>query len=138
MRVVWRPLAPGETDHETLWASVAAALGVLSAAVWVLGAWPATVCAFRAMTGVPCPTCGATRLLAAVLAGDPWLALRMNPLLGCGAALVGGYLAYAAVVAVRRRPRLRVSLAPREAAWARAGALAAVLANWGFLILDGR
>ena len=40
-------------------------------------AWP---CVFLNITGVPCPTCGTTRALAALAALDPLSAFRLNPL----------------------------------------------------------
>ena len=38
-------------------------------------------CPFRAITGVPCPTCGFTRALLALLRGDLMGSLRLHPML---------------------------------------------------------
>lgn len=134
----WRPLAPGETDHEKLWASVAAALVVMFAA-WVAWVeWPPVICPMHAVTGWPCPTCGATRALFALAAGDPGRALRLNPLVAGAVLLAIPYVAYAAIVALLGLPRLRVRVGARGATLARAAAVTAVLANWVFLIADGR
>ena len=55
-------------------------VGVL-AALAVLPTLPALpACVFRAATGVPCPTCGTTRGVFALLHGDLRSALRFNPL----------------------------------------------------------
>ena len=138
MRIEWRRLRPGETDHETLWASVALALGVLFL-VWVrVVEFPPVLCPFHALTGLPCPTCGATRALFAFVAGRPLEAIRYNPLMGLGLALSVPYLAYAALVALAGWPRVRVALdAPmrRVGRWA---GWVAVAATWLFLIVDGR
>lgn len=50
-----------------------------------------TLCAWRRVTGIPCPGCGMTRAMAALSRGDLHAALRLHPfaplLLGEGAAL---------------------------------------------------
>ena len=79
MTFAWRPLRAGETDHETLWASVALALGILLACWLWLVEWPPVLCPFHVMTGLPCPTCGSTRAFFAFLSGQPLHALRLNP-----------------------------------------------------------
>jgi hypothetical protein len=40
----------------------------------------ATVCLFKNITGIPCPSCGITRSLLLLIAGDFQGALLMNPL----------------------------------------------------------
>jgi len=37
------------------------------------------LCAFRHLTGVPCPLCGGTRVCAALAQGDVAAALQLNP-----------------------------------------------------------
>lgn len=45
-----------------------------------------TLCLFKSATGLPCPSCGTTRSLAALLQGDLFRALTINPL-GIAAAI---------------------------------------------------
>jgi len=62
-------------------------------------AWPAAwvpVCLFHRFTGVPCPTCGATRCVKALLCGDWGVAIALQPLIA--AMIVAGAL-LASVVA---------------------------------------
>ena len=70
-----------------------AGLGLASVAryVWnaALGAEAPGVCIFHAATGAPCPACGTTRSVAALLAGDLRAAWDWNPL---------GFLATSALV----------------------------------------
>jgi len=41
---------------------------------------PSIPCGFKSMTGLPCAFCGATRSVAALLAGDPARAIHLNAL----------------------------------------------------------
>ena len=138
MKLAWRRLRDDETDHEVLWTSVAAALSLLFVLWMRLVEWPPLLCPFRVVTGLPCPTCGSTRALLALAAGDVSAAWRWNPLLVGILALSAIYLAYATVVAVCGLPRLRVQASARAGKWLRAGALFVVTAGWIFLIVDGR
>ncbi len=134
----WRPLLPGETDHETLWASFAAALVVMFAAWVAFVDWPPVICPMHAITGWPCPTCGATRALLALVGGDPGRALRLNPLVATGLLLAVPYVGYAATVSLLGLPRLRCRVSARGARLARVVTITVIMANWVFLIADGR
>ncbi len=61
--------------------------GLLSLAGYAWLAWSAlghsadaTVCLFKEATGIPCPSCGATRALILFSGGHLWQALLVNPL----------------------------------------------------------
>ena len=82
-------------------------------------AWP---CVFLNVTGIPCPTCGATRTFAALSEFNLWQALKFNPLLTVGA-LLAGVLPFV----WKRIPKPGVGI------WVLAGTL--VLLNWAYLIL---
>lgn len=133
-----RPLAPGEIDHERLWLLVG--LGAVAAAALALHGigLPPVVCPFRAATGVPCPTCGSTRAVAALLAGQPGAALAWNPLLVGAAGAWVVFALYAAWVILTGRPRLRVRLTARDLVRARIAAAGLTLAGWAYVIAAGR
>jgi hypothetical protein len=138
MTLTWRALRPPEVDHEALW------LLVGGASLCLLGVALATPgiqlprCAFKILTGLPCPTCGITRTVIALSRGDVERGLFMNPLaaIGCAAGLL--YLLYAAAVLALRLPRLRPSLSPVDRRRLRIGAVAALAINWVWLIATGR
>jgi hypothetical protein len=124
-------------DDAPLWAvlSGGAAVAGLAAARFcpgVAGVLP--VCPFRALTGLPCPTCGATRALLALAAGEPGRALAQSPLAvaALALALVAGlwglsrWLAPSLVPAFRLGPEGQTRLA-------RAGAVLLLL-NWAYLL----
>lgn len=124
-------------DYEVLWGSVLAA-SLAGAFSWLRAIGPVPLmCPFHWATGLPCLTCGSTRALAALAAGDLLTSLRFHPavLPGFVAALL--YLSYAWAVVALRLPRVRVTLAPRDLRAARWGLAAAAAALWSFLIIEG-
>jgi len=96
-------------------------------------------CRFHEWTGWPCATCGITRGLIALGQGALTEALRLNPLVMAGLLAFLAYALVAAVLWAFRLPRPRIGLASRRARIvAVVAVLAAILANWVFLIADGR
>lgn len=138
MTLEWRQLEPGALDHERLWTSVLAACAATGLAmVYTLGV-PPVGCLFKAVTGVPCLTCGFTRGCLALAAGDVLAAARWNPLVPLGSAGAIAYGSYAIAALLRGPERLRARLTAAEARGARWGAVLAAAAVWAWLILDGR
>jgi len=112
-------------------------LALSGALVWLELDLPRPVCPWRAWTGIPCPTCGTTRMVEALRCGHPLEAAGWNPLV-FGAA--GAIVAWAAVSATWRGlglRRRRVILERREALALRVLALAVLLAGWGYLVWRG-
>lgn len=112
----------------------AAALGTLALAPL----WPALTsllrpCAFRAFTGLPCPSCGTTRAALAVLDGDLGAAWAVNPLATIAflAFVAGGLVAPVWVWAGGPLPQ------PGPRAWRLVAVvlLLTALGNWGYLLL---
>ena len=138
MRFQWRPPIPGGRDPELIWGSILAA-SALIAAIWLKLGLPTPLCPLHALSGIPCPTCGATRAVAALLHGEIARAIILNPLMTAlllGAAL---YVCYAAVVVLGRLPRLRWEpLTKTEANFARFAAMVLLATNWMYLLLAGR
>jgi hypothetical protein len=113
-----------------VWAVAAA--GVLLLSMWK--ARPVTLCLFKRLTGLPCPTCGSGRAILALLRGQVMQAWLYNPLvftLGAAAAL-----ALAVRIATGKSPKIELSQPLKRLFWV---ALAlAVAANWIYLIAVGR
>ncbi len=96
-----------------------------------------TCCLFRLTSGLPCPTCGATRALGRLAHLDLAGAFVMNPLMAAGAL---GLLLWglADLVLLPAKRALRLAL---PAAWhdkVRILAVLALLLNWAFLLLVRR
>jgi hypothetical protein len=112
------------------------ALSLLAAAPFALGlATRLPFCFFREITGLPCLTCGGTRAVLALLAGDLGGALHANPLVSVALMmLVGGGLV-AGLLALAGRG---VKEPARLPDWARAATVLVLAANWLWLVVDGR
>ena len=133
MRLVARP---GATPLGAVFLAcgiiLAAAVGVLH-----LDHLPITFCAFKAMTGLPCMTCGTTRTLGRLFLLDLPGAVQMNPLAAAvGLALVPWGLADLALL--RRGCALALEVSPRLAPFVRVGAVTLLAVNWAYLIAAGR
>jgi len=73
---------------------------------------PATLCPFRALTGVPCPFCGGTTAAVRLGRFDVLGAMRANPVIVLGAVVVATVPALFAIRSARPVAR-RTALAPR-------------------------
>jgi hypothetical protein len=127
--------------------SSAPSLGAIFGGVGLLAAFavgllhldriPLTLCVFKGLTDLPCPTCGSTRALGRLFALDFPGALAMNPFTTLVAVLVAGWALLDLALLPRGRA-LDLEL-PRPLAFAlRVSALVLFLANWVYLIAVGR
>ena len=97
----------------------------------------------KSVAGIPCAACGGTRAAVALSHGRFAEALAMNPLAATGIAIC---LAVALLAAIEFRSRGRIGFGNAFALAARtkpqfglrAAILAALLANWIYLIAVGR
>jgi hypothetical protein len=95
-----------------------------------------TFCTFKRFTGHPCMTCGTTRALGRLIAGDLAGAFHVNPL---STAAMLGFVVYGLVdvVLLARGRSLTLTTTPRERRWLFIAGGLAILANWAYLIATG-
>lgn len=113
------------------------ACAAFAVAVLHLDRLPILVCLFRAATGIPCMTCGATRAMAELVAGDIAGALAMNPLATLGAFVLVPW-GVGDLALMTRGQALSLEVAPGGARVLRYLAVAALAANWAYLVASGR
>lgn len=135
VRLCWQER--GEVDYELIFGAIA--LVTILVAVFVpadrILADIGYRCPFRAMTGVPCPSCGATR--AFVLAGSLRFAdaVRINPLATVLFAAMVIYTPVALLSVVFRTKRLRLAgMGRREKRLIALAILLVALANWAYML----
>jgi uncharacterized membrane protein YccF (DUF307 family) len=98
---------------------------------------PFSVCVFKAVTGLPCLTCGTTRALGRLVRLDLVGGLAMNPLAAAGVlALVPWALADLALLPWGRAVSL--DLSATGARRVRVAVVAALVVNWVWLVAMGR
>lgn len=132
----FRPLAPKETDFEFLFLIISCGIAASCYLYLRLGMpWPG--CWIRQLTGIPCPTCGATRCAMSLASGDLVGAWWYNPLIFVcyGATLLVNF--YAAAVLLFRFPRLRFAYLPSKVKRALGALFIIALAlNWIYLLTN--
>ena len=109
------------------------ALGVVAAALPGIEDGP-VVCPFRAVTGLPCPTCGLTRVAHSLMLGDVGRALAINPFDALFFLAAVPLFAGLWVANLTAGFAVRISMSPgeRRAAWSLLAAVA--LANWAYVL----
>jgi hypothetical protein len=135
--IIRRHLREGELEHELIWLSISL-VGAAIVLLWLHLDLPHPQCTFRAITGVACPSCGATRCVRHALDGSLAAAFLINPLFFTFLVALVVYDLYALAVVVLRLPRLRLSARSPRTAWIiRGSVLLVFLANWTWLIIRG-
>ncbi len=93
-------------------------------------------CPFRAVTGIPCPSCGTTRSLVHLAHGDIAGSLILNPLFSL-AMIIALLLFFARSARLPfNRSRITLTHTRREGTMLRAGMAGIFLANWIYLIFS--
>jgi hypothetical protein len=119
------------------WIAAALLGAALLAVGWLRLGLPRPVCVFHLWTGLPCATCGTTRMIESLFAGDVAGALALNPLVFTAMVVAVSCTAWFLVrTAAGLRP-LRVVLGPRERTALAFLVVAIVIAGWAFLIWRG-
>jgi hypothetical protein len=113
------------------------ALGTLAVGLLHLDRLPVALCYVKLMTRLPCPTCGSTRAAGRLFALDIPGALSMNPLTTLAAFAIVLWAA-ADLALLPQKRALGLELSPRAGRALRLAVVAAVVANWAFLVAAGR
>ncbi len=107
------------------------------AAAWFRFGLPLPVCRFREWTGLPCATCGSTRMIEALLHGRILEAAAWNPLMFFGVALLCSWSVLCTIRLALGVPAWRLVVEPQERpAWGLL-ILATVAADWGYVLWRG-
>ena len=136
MRIVREGPRPGCDAFGAILGAAIVAGGALSAA-WFRFGLPLPVCSFREWTGLPCATCGSTRMVEALLHGRILEAAAWNPLVFCGVALLCSWGALSATRLTFGLPAWRLVVDPGERRACGLLVVATVAADWIYLVWRG-
>jgi hypothetical protein len=134
MRIALTEKKSGEIEFEIIYGSIAVMAMVAARYLPIMDMVP--ICAFKAYTGIPCPTCGTTRSLVHLAYGDIASSLILNPLFSL--AMISALILFFASLArfSFNLSRLTLTHTRREGLLLRAGIAAFFLANWMYLIVS--
>ena len=133
MQIVLNKRAPRQIEFGIIYGGIVLLALVAGRFLPVLALAPS--CAFKALTGVPCPTCASTRSIIYLSHGDIASAFFMNPLVLAGALAALVYLFYSLFTFFFVVPRIVVSLSGEEKDRIRALVVLLLLANWLYLVI---
>ena len=121
-----------------VWTGGVLLLGAAASALWLRLGLPLPGCGFREWAGVPCATCGTTRMVQALLSGDLAQAVAWNPLVFVVLTGIGAWSVLSALRLGFDLPQRRIVLDRREHRVLRVLAILAVLAGWIYVVGSGR
>lgn len=108
-------------------------LGIIAVATWLSARTgrEVTLCFFKLVTGKPCATCGSTRGVLAMLAGNVGQAFSYNPMVFTIFSIAA--LMLAVRLTLGRAVRVEMSRGESRITWVLAGG--AFAANWAYVLL---
>lgn len=134
MQFVFQKRAPGGIEYGIIYGVIVLS-ALLSARLLPLrSVLPA--CPFKALTGLPCPTCGATRSLLFFGEGKFIPALLMNPLIAVVLLAAVGFFFYSLTALLLRLPRVTVQMSEPEKQRTRSILILVFLSNWIYLLFS--
>jgi hypothetical protein len=110
-----------------------AVLGLVVAATIPTAEGP-VICPFRAVTGLPCPSCGLLRSASAILTGHPGAAFITNPLAAFFLIVVAPTAGSLWGLRRWRGMVVRVAMSRRERTAAWTVLIVAVALNWAYVL----
>jgi hypothetical protein len=134
MRISLRYRRPGDIEFGIIYGTIALLALIAARVLPVQQILPP--CPFRAVTGIPCPSCGSTRSLVHLANGDIAGSLILNPLFSL-AMITALFLLFACSARLLfNRSRITLTHTRREGTVLRAGMAGIFLANWCYLIIS--
>jgi len=134
MRLFLEKRSPAQIEFGILYGGIA--FLVLLAAWFAPSLANLPSCVFKGLTGIPCPTCGATRSIVHLAHGGVVAALAMNPLIAVSFIAAILYLLYSLITLAAGAPRVHIALTDTEKNAVRIGTIGLVLINWAYLIFN--
>jgi len=133
MRIIRQQKKTGKIEFGIIYGGIAALVLCAARLLPLRSILPA--CAFRGITGIPCPTCGSTRAVVHLAQGDIGASLVMNPLVSVCFLGAVVYFLYSLITLRYGGSRIAISLSEQERTALHVALVAFVLGNWTYLII---
>jgi hypothetical protein len=132
MRIIFNKRKTGEIDYGIIYGGLSIIVLFVGSTMPVFSLIPS--CTFRMLTGIPCPTCGATRSVVALARGNVAASFMMNPLTAL--CLLAGTLIflYSLTCLAFDLPKINLLLSSKEEIALKASVIILLLAQWAYLI----
>ncbi len=132
MNIVFKKRTTGEIDYGIIYGGISIIVLFIGSIMPVLSLMPS--CTFKMLTGIPCPTCGATRSVVALARGEVTASFMMNPLTAL--CLLTGILIflYSLATIAFDLPKINMLLSSKDVIALKATVIILILAQWIYLI----
>jgi len=132
MRIELKKRSTGQIEFGIIYGSIALFLLVSARVLPILSITPS--CVFKGITGIPCPTCGATRSVVLLSKGYLATAFAMNPLVTLSLIAAVTYFLYSVITLTFNIPQLSFLLTDHEKKAVHTMAVILILVQWAYLI----
>ncbi len=134
-----KKLSPLDNNYELIFGILVIPItAIIYTAISYLPAKLIPICRFHATTGLPCPTCGATRSAQLLSTGNIIQAWLMQPLLITTTILAIIYSLYSFIVVLGKLPRIRlVNITAKNRNYILITSAIIIIVNWIYLALAG-
>jgi len=126
----------GELNLPLIYLLVVGVCGLFFYLLYLLNTLPQIPCAFKAVTGSPCPTCGSTRVVLNLFDLDIYSAFHCNPLFFLVSIVFIAWTLYGFYMLFSGK-KVEVTLSKKEGLFFRLGLAILFLLNWVYLIAAG-
>jgi len=132
MHIIFKKREKGEIEYGIIYGGISLVVLIIARTMPVLSLAPS--CVFRALTGIPCPTCGATHAVVYLSHGEVSAAFMMNPL--TAVCLIVAFLVffYSLATLSFNLPKINIMLSSKECTILRVGVIILILIQWAYVI----
>lgn len=136
MRLRTIPRTKGELNLPLVYFMVVGTCSMLVYVLYLAKRIPPIPCVFKTLTGYPCPTCGATRVVRSLFQFDIVAAFLWNPLLFLAGIVFMIWVFYGFYMLFSGK-KVQVILTEKEKRFLRWGIVIVFLLGWIYLVLAG-
>jgi hypothetical protein len=133
MHVIFKKRKKGEIEYGIIYGGVSLVALFIARTMPVLSLAPS--CAFKILTGIPCPTCGATHSVVHLAQGEISAAFIMNPLTAVYFIAAVLVFLYSLVTLSFDFPKINIKLSSKEGTTLRIGVIILIFVQWVYLII---